>query len=450
MSRVRVAGALLLAAACVAASPARAQEPPPVDPSSTTSTTSTTLLDPSSTTTTVPTEVPPSTDTTIPGEVPPTTDTTLPPPPDDPAANGDSPPETVPVVDFTVPPREIDPFAITPTGPYARQGNFSSYPGRVVRVTSRSARARAAETQAALDAAVAMRDALVAQNAQLQATLGQLAVEERQAIEALEAAQVNLRQRAADAYIRGSLAPVRSFLVSDTAGDFFNRLELLSVVLEADEQAVDDFTAARQAVDAEQAATADALATSSVGLLAAEQAITAAQFEHELASRELAVFMNGGSFVIHGFTFPVARDYTYGDSFGAPRMVGTAFEHWHEGTDILAPMGTELVASERGVVTRMGTGTLGGITVWLKGESGTSYYYAHLTGYAPLVHEGLVVDAGTVLGYVGTTGNAVGGPPHVHFEIHPDDGPAINPYPILRVAQDQPQPEPIHLDAPPQ
>jgi hypothetical protein len=155
------------------------------------------------------------------------------------------------------------------------------------------------------------------------------------------------------------------------------------VVLEADEQAVTDYGEARDAVDTEQAAIADALATSGAELVAAEQAVAAAQLEHEFASRELAVFLNGGSFVIHGFVFPVAANYSYGDSFGAHRMVGTPFEHWHEGTDILAPTGTELVASERGVITSMGTGILGGITVWLKGESGTSYYYAHLTGYAP-------------------------------------------------------------------
>jgi murein DD-endopeptidase MepM/ murein hydrolase activator NlpD len=440
MSRVRVAGLLLLGVATVVASPARAQEPPPVDPSSTTST----IVEETTTTVTTP-PLDGSTTTTVPGQVPPTTDTTLPPPPEDPAANADSPPETVPAVDLVVPPREILPFGVTSTGPYAGQRPFASYAGRVVRVSPRTARARAMETQAALDAAIAHRDGLVLRQAQLQADLGRLAVEEREAIEALEAAQRNLSERAADAYIRGNFVPVRSFLVSDTAGEFYSRLELLSVVLEADERAVVEYSRARDAVDAEQAATASALANAGSELVAAEQVVVASQLEHEFASQELAVFLNGGSVVIHGFAFPVAAGYSYGDSFGAPRMVGTAFEHWHEGTDILAPLGTELVACERGVITQMGSGVLGGITVWLKGESGTSYYYAHLTGYAPGIHERLVVEAGTVLGYVGTTGNAVGGPPHVHFEVHPGGGGAINPYPILRVAQDQAQPEPIRL-----
>jgi murein DD-endopeptidase MepM/ murein hydrolase activator NlpD len=84
----------------------------------------------------------------------------------------------------------------------------------------------------------------------------------------------------------------------------------------------------------------------------------------------------------------------------------------------------------------MDSNELGGITVWLKGESGTYYYYAHLVGYAPDVREGMVVDAGTVLGFVGDTGDARGGPPHCHFEIHPEGGPAVNPYPLLKVVDE--------------
>jgi murein DD-endopeptidase MepM/ murein hydrolase activator NlpD len=117
-------------------------------------------------------------------------------------------------------------------------------------------------------------------------------------------------------------------------------------------------------------------------------------------------------------------------------MVGTADEHWHEGTDIMAPAGTELYATERGILTQVGSNSLGGTVVWLKGESGTYYYYAHLSRYADGVHKGLVVEAGQLIGYVGTTGNAVGGPPHLHFEVHPDGGEAVNPYPLLAVVDE--------------
>jgi murein DD-endopeptidase MepM/ murein hydrolase activator NlpD len=149
---------------------------------------------------------------------------------------------------------------------------------------------------------------------------------------------------------------------------------------------------------------------------------------------EVAVTSAGGSMVIHGFGFPVADPHSFTDSFGAPRMTGTPYAHWHEGTDIFAPAGTPLIAAERGVITRMGQAVLGGTVVWLKGESGTSYYYAHLSGYAPGITAGMLVEAGTIIGYVGNTGNAATTPPHLHFEIHPGGGGPINPYPLLVVA----------------
>jgi murein DD-endopeptidase MepM/ murein hydrolase activator NlpD len=177
--------------------------------------------------------------------------------------------------------------------------------------------------------------------------------------------------------------------------------------------------------------------------------VRAAQLEHDFAGRELAVFLAGGTLVIHGFVFPVADPHEFGDSFGAPRMPGTEYEHWHEGTDIMAPMGTLLLACERGVVMRIGAGgVLGGNTVWLRGESGVAYYYAHLSQFAPGIREGTVVEAGTVLGLVGDTGNARGGAPHLHFEVHPGGGAAVNPYPILAVTDEQEQPEPIWLVQP--
>jgi murein DD-endopeptidase MepM/ murein hydrolase activator NlpD len=114
-------------------------------------------------------------------------------------------------------------------------------------------------------------------------------------------------------------------------------------------------------------------------------------------------------------------------------MLGTEFAHAHQGTDIMAPMGTPLVACERGIVSKIGTDSLGGNKLWLKGESGTFYYYAHLSRFADGLRDGQLVDAGTLIGYVGDTGNAQGGAPHLHFEIHPDGGAAVNPYPLLKV-----------------
>ena len=142
----------------------------------------------------------------------------------------------------------------------------------------------------------------------------------------------------------------------------------------------------------------------------------------------LQVFEAGSEIVITGFVFPVADPHTFSRTYGAPRRSGGRS---HEGNDIFAPMGTPLLASERGVIDNMGTGTLGGIKLWVVGESGTQYYYAHLIAYADGITDGTLVEAGEVIGYVGNTGNAITTPPHLHYEIHPEGGDAIDPYPLL-------------------
>jgi murein DD-endopeptidase MepM/ murein hydrolase activator NlpD len=127
-----------------------------------------------------------------------------------------------------------------------------------------------------------------------------------------------------------------------------------------------------------------------------------------------------------GMACPVNGAVTFTDTWGAPRSGGRT----HEGVDMIAVRGTPAVAVEAGTVKRMGNGGLGGITVWLRGDGGDEYYYAHLDGWASGLSVGQHLAAGELLGYVGNTGNAAYTVTHLHFEFHPGGGGAVNPYPL--------------------
>lgn len=122
---------------------------------------------------------------------------------------------------------------------------------------------------------------------------------------------------------------------------------------------------------------------------------------------------------------PVQGGSAYGDSWGAPRSGGRL----HEGTDMLAPTGTPLQAVVSGSTTQ-GWNRLGGITVSVHGDNGNRYYYAHLSAYEGIPGR---VEQGQVIAYIGDSGNATG-TPHLHFEIHPGGGLAVNPFPSVRAA----------------
>ena len=112
--------------------------------------------------------------------------------------------------------------------------------------------------------------------------------------------------------------------------------------------------------------------------------------------------------------------------FGAARDAGA---RQHQGVDIFAPHGTPVLAAADGIVTSVGTNGLGGNVVWeLRPLRGESLYYAHLD--TQLVKAGSYVRRGDVLGTVGTTGNARGGPAHLHFGIYAAGG-AVDPLPYL-------------------
>lgn len=114
------------------------------------------------------------------------------------------------------------------------------------------------------------------------------------------------------------------------------------------------------------------------------------------------------------------------DTWNAPR----GGSRQHQGIDIFAPRGTPVISTTAGIVLRLGENELGGRIVRVLGPGGWWHYYAHLDRYAA-IRPGDVVAAGTVLGFVGTTGNARGTSPHLHYGIYGLAGGAMNPYPLL-------------------
>jgi len=142
--------------------------------------------------------------------------------------------------------------------------------------------------------------------------------------------------------------------------------------------------------------------------------------------------------------FPVLGPTTYTDDFGEARAGGP-----HQGIDMMAPKRALALAAEPGKVKFWTHSATAGCMLYLYGASGTTYYYIHLnndltgrndnrgkcvagTAYAKGLKDGAKVTAGQVVGYVGDSGDANGIHPHLHFELHPNGGRAVDPYTWLQ------------------
>jgi hypothetical protein len=145
--------------------------------------------------------------------------------------------------------------------------------------------------------------------------------------------------------------------------------------------------------------------------------------------------------------FPVLGAAAYVDDFGDARGQGR-----HEGNDIMAARHALALAAEAGTVKFWTTSSRAGCMLYLYGASGTTYLYIHLNNdltehdddggdcvpgvaFAKGLRNGARVAAGQPVGFVGDSGDAEGGQPHLHFEVHPDGGAATSPYPYLLQAR---------------
>jgi murein DD-endopeptidase MepM/ murein hydrolase activator NlpD len=128
----------------------------------------------------------------------------------------------------------------------------------------------------------------------------------------------------------------------------------------------------------------------------------------------------------NGMAFPVRGIHYYSNTWGAARSGG----RHHKGTDVMAPRGTPIVAVLGGMA-RVHSSGLGGKSVTITSDSGWQFYYCHMNGYAI---SGGRVRTGQLIGWVGSTGNARGGSPHLHFQMGPG-GRWVNPYSYLRMME---------------
>jgi murein DD-endopeptidase MepM/ murein hydrolase activator NlpD len=248
-------------------------------------------------------------------------------------------------------------------------------------------------------------------------------------------ARTILHDRLRSIYKMGEVNSLEVMLDSTSLDDFLTRYDFFSYIGNRDMEVFnevkllrEEISSRQRALEEQEARQRQVVASVNAKRYAMEASLEDQQRFLDGINQEikdlLAEMGWGGSVPTGSFTFPVNGPHTFTNDWHAPRR-----GHLHQGNDIFASAGTPCVACVSGTVHH-GEGKNAGLYVRLVGDDGNVYYYMHLQRFAATGH----VPAGTVIGTVGDTGNAVGGPPHLHFEIHPGGGPAINPYPILVAA----------------
>ena len=266
----------------------------------------------------------------------------------------------------------------------------------------------------------------------------------------LASIQRELDRRAAALFITGGSPEALALLTSESVTDAVDRLEFASAVAQGDNDLATRVSVESQELEWQQELLADAVSaqTRATESLEAQQSTIQTELER-YASRveDLQAQLdaerarspggesggpgdpNGGGSPppISGTgwiqTCPVNGPTSFVDSFGDPRPGGRT----HQGIDMIADLGTPVVAVHSGTVHRTGS-TVGGLGIVVFHDGSSDWtFYTHLDSYAS-PGEGAHVSSGSTIGYVGNTGTTVY---HLHFEYHPGGGAAINPYSAL-------------------
>jgi len=300
------------------------------------------------------------------------------------------------------------------------------------------AKTELAEAQAELNRATAAWNAAIVRLDQTKAEILETRVRIAGIERRLERIDARLARRAVVAFTNGPASTIDLLLSSSSFTEFSDRLEFLGSVAQEDvdlsieqENAQEDLRreredllslSQRQAESAAELKAAQELIDAQFDRITDRVADLTAKYREEIAAQqELTILGQSPDPNAAIQVCPVAGPNAFVDSFGWPRD-----GHTHQGIDLIAPAGTPVVAAHPGVVSQSSSSS-GGLQAYVRASSGTFTFYAHLSGFSSA---GGSVGAGTVIGYVGSTGNA-GSTNHLHFEYHPGGGAAINPFQML-------------------